>query len=55
MPSNRKAFIRHAAQTLQEAEIRLQRDVTQALANATKAESDQRAKEQIRAILETSG
>jgi len=52
MPSNREAFISHAAQTLQEAEIHLPRDVTQALANATKAKSDQRAKEQIRAILE---
>jgi fumarate hydratase subunit alpha len=52
MPSNREAFIRHAAQALQEAEIHLPRDVTRALANAAKAESDERAKEQIGAILE---
>jgi tartrate dehydratase alpha subunit/fumarate hydratase class I-like protein len=52
MPSNREAFIRHAAQALQKAEIHLPRDVTRALANAAKAESDERAKEQIGAILE---
>src|SRR5271157_548822 len=52
MPSNREAFIRHAAQALQEAEIHLPRDVTRALAKAAKAESDERAKEQIGAILE---
>jgi len=52
MPSNREAFIRHAAQALQEAEIHLPHDVTRALANAANAESDERAKEQIRAILE---
>ena len=52
MPSHREAFIRHAAQALQEAETRLPRDVTRALANAAKAESDDRAKEQICAILE---
>ena len=52
MPSNRQAFMRHAVQALQEAEIHLPRAVTRALANAAKAESDERAKEQIGAILE---
>jgi fumarate hydratase subunit alpha len=52
MPSHRGAFIRHAAQALQEAETRLPRDVTRALAKAAKAESDDLAKEQIWAILE---
>lgn len=52
MPSNREALIRHAAQALREAEIHLPHDVTRALANAAKAESDERAKEQIHAILE---
>ena len=33
MPSHREAFILHAAQALQEAETRLPRDVTRALAN----------------------
>ncbi|MGZ7132889.1 MAG: fumarate hydratase [Halobacteriota archaeon] len=52
MPSNREAFIRHAAQVLQEAETHLPHDVMRALTNAAKAESDERAKEQIGAILE---
>ncbi|MGZ7133275.1 MAG: fumarate hydratase [Halobacteriota archaeon] len=52
MSSNREAFIRHTAQALQEVETHLPRDVTRALANAAKAESDERAKEQIGAILE---
>jgi fumarate hydratase subunit alpha len=52
MPSHREAFVRHAAQALHEAETRLPRDVTRALANAAKAESNDRAKGQICAILE---
>jgi len=52
MPSHREAFIGHAAQSLQEAETHLPRDVMRVLANAAKAELDDRAKEQICAILE---
>ena len=52
MPSHREEFILHVAQALQEAETRLPRDVTRALANAAKVESNDRAKEQICTILE---
>jgi fumarate hydratase subunit alpha len=50
--SARETFISCVIDALQEAETQLPRDVKEALARAAKAETSERAKEQLYAILE---